>query len=119
MLVKDREECKEIKAKDQTELREILHPKNDAVDLRFSVAYARVRPGKKSEPHRLRSTEVYYILKGKGMMNINQESREVREGSAVHIPPNSVQHIENTGEEDLEFLCIVEPPWLAEDDEVV
>jgi mannose-6-phosphate isomerase-like protein (cupin superfamily) len=62
------------------------------------------------------STEVYYILKGKGLMHIDSESKEVGAGSTVYIPPNSVQSIKNLGREDLEFICIVNPPWAHEDE---
>jgi mannose-6-phosphate isomerase-like protein (cupin superfamily) len=52
-------------------------------------------------------------------MHIDQESQKVGEGSAVYIPPNAVQHIENVGDEELEFLCIVDPAWRPEDEEIV
>ncbi len=116
LLVKDKNKCKEMIAKDKTRLREILHPKNDGVDLDFSVAFAKVSPGEKTEPHILKSAEVYYILKGKGLMYIDNKKKEVYSDFAVYIPPNSVQYIKNTGEKELDFLCIVSPPWKPEDD---
>jgi len=119
MLVKKLEDCREIVAADKTMLREVLHPKNDGIELRFSVAHARLDIGHASLPHRLRTTEIYYILKGRGIMHINQESQEVREGCAVYIPPSAVQHIDNTGNEEMEFLCIVDPAWRVEDEEIV
>jgi mannose-6-phosphate isomerase-like protein (cupin superfamily) len=36
----------------------------------------------------------------------------------VYIPPGAEQHIRNTGAGDLKFLCIVDPAWRAEDEEV-
>lgn len=119
MFVKDKEECKEFVSLDKAKLREILHPKNDPIDLGFSVAYAKIKPGDETIAHKLEATEVYYILRGQGMMYVNEESKEVREGCAIYIPPNSVQHIKNTADNDLEFICIVEPPWNSENDEIV
>lgn len=119
MLVKNTEDCEEFVAMDGTRLREILHRKNDDIDLRFSLAYARVGPRDASLPHRLRTTEVYYILKGKGIVHIDGEQREVKEGSAVYIPPGAVQYIENIGDVELEFLCIVDPAWRPEDEEII
>ena len=117
MLVKNMNDCKEFVAGDGTLLREVLHPKNDGVELKFNVAYARVKPGKSSFKHRMKtSTEVYYILNGRGMMYIDKESKEVGVGSTVYIPPNSVQYIKNLGTDDLEFVCIVNPPWTADDE---
>lgn len=52
-------------------------------------------------------------------MHIDAESSEVVAGSAVYIPPRSIQHIENTGTQDLVFLCIVDPAWRAQDEEVL
>lgn len=42
-------------------------------------------------------------------MHINEESKEVEKDCAVYVPPSSIQFIKNTGNEDLEFLCIVCP----------
>jgi len=39
-------------------------------------------------------------------------------GQAVFIPANSSQYIENTGNEDLVFLCIVNPAWKSGDEAV-
>ena len=46
-------------------------------------------------------------------------SLSVQPGQAVYIPPHALQFIENTGPVDLEFLCIVDPPWRQEDEEVL
>jgi len=52
-------------------------------------------------------------------MHIDDDSEEVYEGHAIYIPPNSVQWIKNIGIGDLVFICIVEPPWQAADEEVI
>ena len=52
-------------------------------------------------------------------MYIDDESSEVHPGHAVYIPPNSTQYIENTGSSVLRFLCIVDPAWRQEDEEVL
>jgi len=44
---------------------------------------------------------------------------EVHADDAVYIPPDAKQYIQNTGESDLIFLCIVDPAWQAEDEEVL
>jgi mannose-6-phosphate isomerase-like protein (cupin superfamily) len=119
MLVVDLKECTEFVAGDNTILREVLHPAKQEVSLRYSLAHATVRPGEVSLPHRLATSEVYYILEGQGVMYIDREQAEVGPGHTVYIPPHSVQSIRNTGESDLKFLCIVDPAWRAEDEEVV
>ena len=49
--------------------------------------------------HAMKTTEVYFILKGKGIMHINDEVEEVGAYDTIYIPPNAVQYIENTGDE--------------------
>ena len=119
MFIKDLQDGDELIAGDETTLRELLHP--DKADLRigYSLAHATVKPGKNSLPHKLKTSEVYYILEGEGIMYVEDESAEVRPGQAVYIPPNSVQYIKNIGNSDLKFLCIVDPAWRPQDEEVL
>lgn len=117
VFVKKLGDCDEFTANDGCRIREVLHPKNDSLDLPYSLAAARVEPGKHTYRHRLRETEVYYILAGTGRMHIDDEVREVTRDEAVFIPPGTVQWIENTGEEELRFIALVNPPWSEEGDE--
>jgi mannose-6-phosphate isomerase-like protein (cupin superfamily) len=119
MFIKELKYCDEIIAGDSTILRELLHPDKDHLSLRYSLAHAVVKPGETSIPHRLKTSEVYYILEGEGIMYINDESANVHSGQAVYIPPHSIQNIQNTGKTGLKFLCIVDPAWRPEDEEVL
>ena len=118
MLIKDINSIPEFTAGDDTILRVILHPDNEPLPIGYSLAHARVKPGKISYPHTLKSTEVYYILEGEGLMHIDEESSKVLPGQAVFIPANSSQYIENTGTGDLVFLCVVNPAWKSEDEAI-
>ncbi len=119
MFIKDLQDCVEFIAGDNTILREILHPDKAELELRYSLAHAVLKPGLTSQPHKLKTSEVYYILEGEGTMYINEENAKVRSGQTVYIPPNSKQYIKNTGNIDLKFLCIVDPAWRVEDEEVL
>jgi mannose-6-phosphate isomerase-like protein (cupin superfamily) len=102
----------EFLAGDHTVLREVLHPKNDKIDLSYSLAYAKIEPGKKSLPHRLtKSSELYYFLEGKGKITVEGKTTKIQKSDIFLVPENAEQFVENTGEKDLEFLCIVSPPW--------
>lgn len=116
MLVISPSNCPDLVAGDKTLLRELLHPAREKVPLGYSLAHATVLPGRQSTPHRLRSSEVYYMLGGNGTMYINDEAQTVTSGQVVYIPPGATQYIANTGEGELTFLCIVEPAWRAEDE---
>ena len=118
MLLKHVKDCEELIAGDDSILRELLHPQKEDLQIRYSLAHAKVPPGRATKPHRLKSSEVYYIMAGNGLMHIDKESFEVSPDSAVYIPPNSSQYIENMSDSDLIFLCIVDPAWQKEDEEV-
>ena len=119
MFIRRLQECKEFVAGDRSILRELLHPDKADLAIRYSLAHARVRPGETTTPHRLRTTEVYYLIEGQGRMHIDAEISDVTAGCAICIPPRSVQCIENTGTGDLVFLCIVDPAWRPDDEEVL
>ena len=74
--------------------------------------------GETSQPHSLKTSEVYYILSGKGEMSIEAETQLVEPGDTVYIPPNARQFIHNCGSEPLVFICIVDPAWRKEDETV-
>ncbi|MDO8626388.1 MAG: cupin domain-containing protein [Candidatus Magasanikbacteria bacterium] len=119
MLVKKFADLTEIVAADSTVLRETLSGLNDQVKCRYSLAHAKLSPGKKSLKHALKTSEVYYIVRGYGKMHINDEVEVVGERDTVYIPPEAVQYIENIGDVDLEFICIVDPAWKLEDEILV
>jgi len=112
-------DCKKILAGDKCSLREMLHPDKADLCIRYSLAHATVKPGKKTTAHKLKTSEVYYIMKGSGVMYIDNESSSVSKGCTVYIPPRASQCIKNTGKRDLVFLCIVDPAWRKEDEEVM
>jgi mannose-6-phosphate isomerase-like protein (cupin superfamily) len=118
MFLKHLKNCQEFTAGDGASLRELLHPEKVNLRIRYSLAHAKVAAGQETFPHKLKSSEVYYILAGQGLMHIDEESLEVGAECAVYIPPGARQHIKNTGDCELKFLCIVDPAWRKEDEEI-
>src|SRR5512143_3904427 len=119
MFIRDLKDCAEFIAGDNTRLRELFNPLKDPLELRYSLAHARLAPGLESTPHKLRTSEVYYILDGEGEMHIDGETSNVGPGQAVYIPPLAVQSIRNIGSGELVFICMVDPAWRPEDEEVL
>lgn len=119
MFVRSLSDCEEFVAGDGSLLRELLHPDKTDIAIRYSLAHATVPPGHATKPHRLASTEVYYVIEGFGVMFVDDECEPVEPGSAVYIPPGAIQSIENTGDDELVFLCIVDPAWQPRDEEVL
>jgi mannose-6-phosphate isomerase-like protein (cupin superfamily) len=119
MFIRDLSECEEFIAGDDTRLRELFSPLKDSLDLRYSLAIARVKPGVTTRLHRLKHSEVYYVVSGTGEMVVGAERERVGSGCAIYIPPGSSQQIANVGDDELVFLCIVDPAWKAEDEEIL
>ncbi len=106
-------------AGDHTWLREVLHPANDGLELPYSLAHARLERGTASLPHRLqKSDEAYFFLKGEGVLHIDEKKISVQAGDVALVPAGALQYLDNTGQGQLAFLCIVSPPWSVEDEAI-
>jgi len=79
-----------------------------------STAYAIIKPNQKTKKHSHQFIEIYFITKGKGIMYLNENSQEVKEGDSILINKESYHCIENTGEENLELYCICVPSFTEE-----
>ena len=112
-------DCREFLAGDHTVLRELLHPSKHRVRVNYSLAHGRLEPGARSKRHRLTSVEVYYFLAGSGVFWAGETSSPVAAGTLVCVPAGMEQWVENSGREPMEFLCLVEPAWKAEDEDVL
>lgn len=107
-------------AGDLTEIREILHPDKANLNLSYSLAHASLGVGASSVPHILKeSSEVYFILEGQGRAFIGEQVKEMQTGDLVFIPAGERQYIQNIGDTDLKFLCVVSPPWSKEQEVVL
>jgi len=119
MYIKHLKDCPKFIAGDNSHLREILNPKKENLSIHYSLAWAYVKPNEKTLVHELKVSEVYFILKGKGTMHIDNEKQNIGKGDTIYIPLNAAQLIENTGEENLEFLCIVDPAWTPDAEKIL
>ncbi|MCS7237612.1 MAG: cupin domain-containing protein [Thermoguttaceae bacterium] len=115
MDVRNVDEVPVFVTKDGSEIRELLAYRNSVIRNQ-SLAEARLRPGQSTIPHRhLKTEEIYFILEGTGLMQVEDELRAVRPGDAIAIPPGAFHQITNTGVEELRFLCCCAPPYEHED----
>lgn len=100
---------------DGSEIRELLAHRNSAIRQQ-SLAEARLPPGASTTPHyHPRTEEIYYILAGRGLMRLGEETRAVGPGDAIAIPPRAAHQITNTGSDILTFLCCCAPGYEHED----
>ena len=109
----------EFLAGDHTVLRELLHPAKQPLALGYSVAHGILGPGVRSKCHKLTSSEVYYILSGRGRLTVDDSVVAVEPGSVIYVPPGGKQSLENSGPAVIEFLCLVDPAWRSEDEDML
>jgi mannose-6-phosphate isomerase-like protein (cupin superfamily) len=93
---------------DGSTIRELWHTEAQ------SLAEASLGAGQATTRHyHAASEEIYFVLEGRGRMELDGEVREVGPGDAVLIPPGAWHQI--TAGEELRFLCCCAPPY-ADDD---
>ncbi len=116
MSLRRNSEIKFIQGGEGTKIKQYFHPHNTLNGISYSIAQFTLEPGKKSKLHKMRSSEIYYILEGSGNLKIDEEIHHLEKDDSAYVPPNSKQFIENIGSINLRFLCIVEPAWKVDDE---
>ena len=115
MDIKNLDNVLSFVTKDGSEIRELLAHRNSSIRNQ-SLAEARIAPGQATQEHYHRVTEeIYYITHGQGRMRIEDETRAVKSGDAIAIPPGKKHKIWNTGTETLRLLCCCAPAYEHED----
>jgi mannose-6-phosphate isomerase-like protein (cupin superfamily) len=101
--------------KDGSEIRELLAHRNSCIRQQ-SLAEARLPAHSATTPHHHpRTEEIYYILEGRGSMQVGDETHPVGPGDAIAIPPGARHQIRNTDSIVLKFLCCCAPAYEDED----
>jgi mannose-6-phosphate isomerase-like protein (cupin superfamily) len=96
--------------KDGATIRELHHTSAQ------SLAEATLEPDQATQRHyHRRSEEIYLVTKGSGSLEVDGESRRVRPGDAILIPPGAWHTLENDGTSELTILCMCAPPYSHED----
>ena len=74
------------------------------------LAYAILPPGNVIEEHIDEVEEIYFILKGGGLMKVGNEEKEVKEWDATWIPAGEPHRLQNTKDEETVVLVIAAYP---------
>jgi mannose-6-phosphate isomerase-like protein (cupin superfamily) len=113
MEIRNRENQKPFTTKDGSTIRSLLDVSNAPV-ANQSLAEATLPAGSFTDRHYHRaSEEFYYVLAGRGLMEIDGGEREVGPGDAILIPAGAWHQIRAI--EPLQFLCCCAPPYAHED----
>ena len=100
---------------DGSTIRSLLDRSNAPV-ANHSLAEATIPAGDATVRHHHRvSEEMYYIVEGTALMEVDGDEREVTEGDAVLIPPGAWHQITASAGGPVRLLCTCAPPWSAED----
>jgi len=113
MEIRQHEQQVPFTTKDGSTIRSLLDSTNAPV-INQSLAEATLPSGCATQRHHHRlSEEFYYLLAGRGLMEIDGEECEVGVGDAVLIPAGAWHQIHAL--EPLRFLCCCAPPYAHED----
>lgn len=78
---------------------------------RFFLDVYCLRPGQAQTAHaHAGSDKVYLVLEGRPTVELDGESRELREGDAVLCPAGSSHGVRNAGATDARVLVLMTPP---------
>ena len=116
MIIKKIENLEACEVNEVTIIKLIISPGDTNNSNRYRLAHCTISPSKSSKPHIMKTSEMYYILEGKGIMHIDSEKRQVNQNDLIFVPPMSKQYLENNGKMDLVILCVVDPAWRQEDE---
>ena len=86
----------------------LISPQNSSAQ-NLSIQISEVPIGSEQPIHNHVPEQCYYIIKGKGLMIIEEESKEVSAGDSVYIPSDSKHGIKNIGDGVLEYLTANSP----------
>jgi mannose-6-phosphate isomerase-like protein (cupin superfamily) len=70
------------------------------------LAHASVPPGQTLTGHVDPMEEIYIIQEGRGRIQVDEETRDVEPGDAVHIPIGSFHELANTGSVEMRILVV-------------
>jgi mannose-6-phosphate isomerase-like protein (cupin superfamily) len=91
----------------------LISPQNSSTK-NLSIQISLVPIGSEQPIHAHEPDQCYYVIKGKGLMIIENETREVSSGDAIYIPSNKKHGIKNIGDEVFEYLTANSPVFTKE-----
>jgi mannose-6-phosphate isomerase-like protein (cupin superfamily) len=101
--------------KDGSAIRELLGRPTSSLIRNQSLAEAALEPAQSTERHHHRlSEEIYFVLDGGGLMEVDGVEQEVGPGDAILIPPGA-WHSLHAGAGGVRLLCMCAPPYTHDD----
>ena len=119
MTLRRNSDIESIQGNEGLKIKEFFNPQNTQNKINYSIAQFTLESEGKSILHKIKSSEIYYILEGEGDLKVNDTVFHLQKDDSFFVPPNAKQFIKNTGKGNLRFLCMVEPAWKIEDETIL
>lgn len=84
----------------------ILLGRKDGME-NFSMRHFVVEPGGHTPRHQHDYEHEVVVHAGQGQVENDGEFAEIRSGDVLHVEPDKLHQFKNTGDEPLEFICLV------------
>ncbi|OLE53605.1 MAG: hypothetical protein AUG51_12115 [Acidobacteria bacterium 13_1_20CM_3_53_8] len=115
MKIINHSQAKIINTPHGSEIRPLIDRTTSSIEL-CSLAEEVLPVGAKVGRHYHNETEeIYYILSGRGLMTVGDETRKVEAGDAIFIPLGQKHTLENNGDKPLTLLLVCGPAYSAKD----
>lgn len=88
----------------------LVSPRNSSARA-LSIQISEIPVGSEQPVHSHEPEQCYYVIRGRGLVLIDDESCEVAAGDAVHIPAGSKHGMRNIGSVALEYLTANAPAF--------
>lgn len=116
MIITNRQQASVITTRHHSEIRPLIDRTTSEIT-QCSLAEETLPPGCAVTPHRHRQIEeIYYIVSGRGLMTVGEETREVGAGDAIYIPRGHLHTLENTGDDPIKLILVCGPAFFYEDE---
>ena len=115
MIVVNREHANVINTPHGSGIRPLIDRTTSAIT-QCSLAEEILPPGCAVTPHHHREIEeIYYLVSGRGLMTVGDETREVSAGDAIYVPRDHRHSLSNTGSEPIRLILVCGPAFFYED----
>jgi pyrroloquinoline quinone (PQQ) biosynthesis protein C/mannose-6-phosphate isomerase-like protein (cupin superfamily) len=74
----------------------------------FDTRVLRISPHKNNEKHKHPHESIFYVIEGKGRVQVNESSVDIRPGDVVFVPRWAMHQSFNTGDEELLILALTD-----------
>jgi len=73
----------------------------------FAFRYYQLSPGSHSHKEQHPYDHGILVLQGSGEVQLGEETHTISRGDVVHIAPDALHQLVNTGDQPLGFLCVI------------